>query len=149
MQPRTKFSLWYYIVVFAVILAVDSTLFSGAGVPQIAYSEFLARVETNQVERAVITQDEIYGAMKAPTPAGGAAAPSPSPATGAAKPLSVPGHQTPWRLDLSAWWQRMIASETRYREPVAEREAEAEAARGRQFTVIPLHDPKLVETLQA
>src|SRR5512147_1477134 len=126
MQPRTKFSLWYYLIVFAVILAVDSALFSGAGVPQIAYSEFLARVDRDQVERVVITQDEIYGAMKAPTPAAGAAAPSPSPATGAPKPLNVPGHQTPWRLDLSAWWQRLVASEAQYREAVAAREAEAE-----------------------
>jgi cell division protease FtsH len=148
MQARTKFSLWYYLIVFGVILAVDSALFSGAGGPQIAYSEFLARVDRDQVERVVITQDEIYGSMKAPTPVGGAAAPSPSPAASAPKALSVPGLQTPWRLDLRAWWQRMVASETQYRQAVAAREAEAEAARGRQFTVIPLPDAKLVETLQ-
>jgi cell division protease FtsH len=64
-------------------------------------------------------------------------------------PLSVPGKQTPWRLDVSAWWQRMVASEQQYRTAVAAREQQAEAQRARQFTVIPLQDPKLVETLQA
>jgi cell division protease FtsH len=143
MQPRTRFSVWYYITVFAVILALDSVLFSGAGVPQIAYSDFLARVEKDQVERVVITQDQIHGAMKAPdAPAGAAPAAAPT-------PLSVPGKQTPWRLELGAWWDRLAASEARYREAAAAREAAAVAARARQFTVIPLPDPKLLETLQA
>ena len=66
MQQRAKFSIWYYLTVFAVILAVDSVLFSGTTAPPIAYSEFLDRVTSNRVERVVITQDQIYGLMKAP-----------------------------------------------------------------------------------
>jgi cell division protease FtsH len=143
MQPRARFSIWYYLTVFVAILALDSVLFSGAGVPQIAYSDFLARVQSDQVARVVITQQEIYGAMKAPSPV-----PSPAAAT-APPPLSVPGKQTPWRLDLSGLWQRLVATETQYREAAAAREGQAAAERERQFTVIPLPDPKLVETLQA
>src|SRR5262245_26360980 len=141
MQPRTKFSIWYYLTVLAVILALDSMLFSGAGVQQIAYSDFLTRVENDQVERVVITQDEIYGAMKPPSPTPAAAAQAPT-------PLSVPGKQTPWRLDLGNWWQRVVKTESEYRAAAAAREADAVAARERQFTVIPLPDPKLVETLR-
>ena len=66
MQPRTRFSIWYYLTVLGVILALDSLLFSGPGVPQIAYSTFLDRVQKDQVERVVITQNQIYGVMKPP-----------------------------------------------------------------------------------
>src|SRR5215470_8768810 len=142
MQPRTKFSIGYYLAVFAVILLLDSFLFSGAGVPQIAYSDFLDRVQKDQVERVVITQDQIYGVSKAP-----AAAAAPAPA--AAAPLSVPGKETPWRINPASWWHRLVATESQYRDAVAAREAQAAAERARQFTVIPLPDPKLVETLQA
>src|SRR5215470_10562946 len=145
MQPRTKFSIGYYLAVFAVILALDSWLFSGTAVPQIAYSDFLDRVQKDQVERVVITQNEIYGVSKPPEAA--AAAPVPSPAV--PKPIAVPGKQTPWRADLSGWWQRWVASESQYRAAVAAREAQAAAERARQFTVIPLPNSHLLETLQA
>jgi cell division protease FtsH len=143
MQQRTKFSIWYYLIVLAVILALDSTFFSGPGVPQIAYSDFLERVQNDQVERVVITQDAIYGVARAP---GAPVAPQ---RTASPTPLSVPGKQTPWRLDLSGWWHRVVVSEQQYRAAMAAREQEADAERARQFTVIPLPDPKLVETLQA
>ncbi len=142
MQPRAKFSLWYYLTVLGVILALDSIFFSGASVPQIAYSEFLDRLQKDQIERVVITQNAIYGVMRAP------GAPATAPAAAAPTPLAVPGKQTPWRLDLAAWWRRLAASERQYREAAAARAAQAEAERERQFTVIPLDDPKLVETLQ-
>jgi cell division protease FtsH len=142
MQPRTRFSLWYYVTVLGIILALDSILFSGAGVPQIAYSDFLDRVQQDQVARVVITQDTIYGAMRSPDAPAASAAP-------AAAPLAVAGKHTPWRFDPAAWWRRLSASEEQYRAAIAAREADAAAARQRQFTVIPVADPKLVETLQA
>jgi cell division protease FtsH len=150
MPPRTRFSIWYYVTVFAVIVGVDSLLFSGPGVPHIAYSAFLARVEADRVARVVITQDQIYGIMKppdataassAPTPAADASAPPP--------PLKVPGKETPWRLDPAAWWQRLLATESQYRAAFTARETQADALRARHFMVVPLPDPKLVETLQA
>jgi hypothetical protein len=77
MQPRTRFSIWYYLTVLAVIVVVDSLLFSGPGVPQIAYSDFLARVQADRVARAVITQDQIYGVMKVPGATGASTQPAP------------------------------------------------------------------------
>jgi cell division protease FtsH len=145
MQPRTKFSVGYYLTVLAVILAVDAYLFSGPGVPQIPYSAFLDRVQRDTVGRAVITQNLIYGEMKPPEPA---PSPAPSPAASPA-PMKVPGTQTPWRLDLAGWWQRLAASEEVYRHALTTGRQAAAGDRERQFTVVPLPDPKLVETLQA
>ena len=91
MQKHTKFSLWYTVAVVGAMLALNTLLFSGSAVPQIAYSEFLARVTADQVERVVITQDTIYGIDKAPTR-------PPQPAPTPVDDRAAGDRQTPWRV---------------------------------------------------
>ena len=144
MQPRTKLSIWYYLAVLGAIFAFDSLLFSGPDVPQISYSEFLDRVQADQVERVIITPELIHGVMKGPA----ASATAPAPASEEAKPLPVPGKKTPWRLEPAALWDRLVASGDRYRAAIAAREAQTESERARQFSVVPLQDATLVADLQ-
>jgi len=138
MQGRTRFSLGYYLAVFAIIFALDSLLFSGHAVEEIPYSEFLDRVEGNRVERLVITQDKLYGLMKDPD--GGAGKDKAS----SGSKLETPARHTPWRLDLGAmrsWFQDTEARFESYRE-------KQKRERERHFSVTPLDDPRLVATLQ-
>src|SRR5262249_56072089 len=101
--------------------AVEGMVWSGPSKPAIGYSEFLDRVQNDQVERVVITDTQIYGVMKPPNaPAAPAAKPSPG---AVPTPLAVAGKQTPWRLDLSAWWHRLMATQERYRAATARRQA--------------------------
>ena len=138
MQGRTRFSLGYYLVVFAIIFAVDSLLFSGHAAEEVPYSTFLDRIDRDEVEKAVITQDKIYGYMKEP---GDAAKKS---AATAAKALEPPAVHTPWRLDLGAlrdWFRGTEEKLKSYRE-------RQKRERERHFTVTPLDDPGLIAALQ-
>jgi cell division protease FtsH len=154
MERRARFSLLYYLWVLGLILFIDSFIFGGPAVPDIPYSEFLDRVDRNEVATVVLSPEQIYGEMKAPagttasTPA--APAPEPSPATETAAPgktkiVTPPTHETPWRLDLGrvkAWFSGV-------KEQARREQQQREEAFKRQFTVTPVDDPYLVATLQA
>ncbi len=43
MEKRAKFSVWYYLVAFGVMLLMDSMFFSGYSVKEISYKEFRDR----------------------------------------------------------------------------------------------------------
>ncbi|MDX2166423.1 MAG: ATP-dependent zinc metalloprotease FtsH [Deltaproteobacteria bacterium] len=137
MQAQTKFSLWYTLGALAVVLLLDS-LVSRSGVPEIAYSEFLTKVEQDQVERVVITTATIYGISKDPN-APPKSAPAPTPAA-----IVAPSKTTPWRLPLDHLWQQF----TGMRERVAAAERAAKSERARSFTVVPLPDDRLIPLLQ-
>lgn len=134
MQNRTRFSLSYYIMLFAVIFFVDSLLFSGPSVKDIPYSEFIDRVTADKVESVVLVKNQITGLMKNPQPDG----------SEQAKVVKPPPKHTPWRLDWSAltgWFQG-------YEKKAEEAKRAKEEERKRHFTVIPVNDPQLVATLQ-
>ncbi|MEO8606192.1 MAG: ATP-dependent metallopeptidase FtsH/Yme1/Tma family protein, partial [bacterium] len=136
MQPQTKFSILYTLGVVAVILMLDSLLFSRSAVPEIPYSEFLTRVQQNQVERVVITQSTIYGITKDPK--------APPPAAPTPAVIPAPVKMTPWRVPLDHVWQQL----TGIREKAAAAEKQAASERARSFTVVPLPNDKLIEGLQ-
>jgi cell division protease FtsH len=179
MQPRARFTLTYYLWLFAILLLIDSLFFSGPAVPNIAYSDFLSRVSRGQVAKVVLTQSEIYGEMKPPhagAPAdepgagrtSGAAAPATAPPDGASSAPAAGAEPAAAGATAEAEGEERAtieppAKETPWRLKLerlrewwggmradAVREAqEREAKTKRQFTVTPVDDPTLVTTLQA
>ena len=167
MERRARFSIVYYLWVLGLILLIDAVFFPGPEVPEIPYSEFLERVAKNEVATVVLTPQQIYGETKpatdvaaadgaakaaasAPAPEPTVVAPHASPTAGAAhegheaKVIAAPEKKTPWRLDLSGlrtWF-------TGVKEKAQQQQREREETFKRQFTVVPLNDPGLVETLQ-
>ncbi|MBX3024872.1 ATP-dependent zinc metalloprotease FtsH [bacterium] len=136
MQQHTKFSLWYTVAVVGAMLLLNALLFSGPAVPRIPYSEFLSRVTTGKVERVVITTDTIYGIDRDPN--------APAPAKPVPATIEPPAKETPWRVPLDRFWRWV----TGMRQQAREAEARLRSERARSFTVVPLPDPKLIETLQ-
>jgi len=134
MQGRTRFSLGYYLFVFAAIFMLDSLLFSGPGVKEVPYSELLDRVQANEVEEVVITESKIYGVMKDPAKPGKKGEPD----------VEAPGEHTPWRFDLSAVSEWFSGTEEKLENYRKERRARLD----RNFTVIPVDDPGLIPLLQ-
>jgi cell division protease FtsH len=130
--PRVRFSLLYYLWGMALVLLLDSVIFSGQQPPPIAYSEFLHRVTSGQVASVVITSDHIYGEMK-PSPEAASSKPAP--------PASVPRARTPWRLRLERW-----LAPVQSRIETAEHAAAQEAQRS--FMVIPLRNDDLLKLLE-
>ncbi len=125
MEKRAKFSISYYLIVFATILLLDSLFFSGYSVKEISYKEFRDRLVAGKIQSVVIEDKKIYGLMKPPA--------SEKTAQGStSKEGFSPEHvQTPWRLKLKAMKE------------------EREKALKRQFFVTRLEDPKLLEDLQS
>lgn len=135
MNERARFSVVYYLWVFLLILFLESMFFSGASVKEIPYSEFLSRVEKNQVKAVVLTQDEIYGEMKGPDD---------KPDEKKSDAIEATETRTPWTFSWKGIKEWFVAREQEAKQLQAERKASIE----RQFTVIPLKDDTLVETLQ-
>lgn len=129
MEPRYKFSFGYFLMLFTLMLFLDSLFFSGPSVHDISYSKFRDLILAGKVQSVILEKDRIYGLEKAP-PAADTAALGNEPSEGKAgfKP-----HQkhTPWYLDFGR----------------IKREQEQEAQR--QFVVTPLQDPQLLQDLQA
>ncbi len=138
MNQRARFSVVYYLWVFLLILFLESMFFSGPSVKEIPYSEFLTRVGKGEVKAIVLTQDEIYGEMKGPDDDGEKKAGS------KADSIETSDTRTPWTLSWAALEGWFVAKKNEAKELQAERKAAIE----RQFTVIPLQDDDLVETLQ-
>jgi cell division protease FtsH len=121
MGKRTKFSLFYYLMILAMIVLLESTFFSGYSVQEISYKKFRDLLQADKIESVVLEQDKIYGTLK---PEGSSGAKSSAP------PVPKRKH-TPWRLKLQ------------------QLEEEKEEELKLQFTVIPLKDDKLIEDLQS
>lgn len=132
MEKRAKFSVWYYLIVFGVILLMDSILFSGTAVKEISYKEFRDQLADNKIESVVIKENQIYGLMKSLDSRG-----KPVEKKQGIKGESVltpQSRHTPWRL--------------KWKEFKKERADEIKRQK-LQFTVTRLDDNKLLEDLQA
>ena len=129
MEKRIKFSIFFYLLIFALIFAAQSLFFSGPGVEEISYKEFRDRIEAGKVETVVLTSDKIFGMMRTPDSAQTITAKDK--AAHEQHTVDVAQQKTPWRLR----WSEM--------------EKEHDEMVKRQFTVLPVNDDKLVELLQA
>ena len=132
MEGRARFSIAYYLVVFAVILAIQSFFFSGHAVEEIAYSDFLKRVDAGHVEEVVITPERLYGLMKSPAELAGGKQLD--------EKVQPPAKHTPWRMPGA---ETVVGWFDQAEERLAEQRAEAE----RHFTVVPVEDKALVDRL--
>ncbi|MFP6662113.1 MAG: ATP-dependent metallopeptidase FtsH/Yme1/Tma family protein, partial [Myxococcota bacterium] len=117
LSGRGGFSLAYYFLVFGTIFALNYWLFSGSGVTKVPYSTFLERVDAGRVKEVVITEDVIYGLLKAPKPE--KAAPG--------SRIDPPGEHTPWRLE----WDRLRARVAGFDAKLEAEQAKAVAERKR------------------
>jgi cell division protease FtsH len=147
MPRRTRFSLFYYLAVFAVITIVQSMFFSTPDVPEWSYSEFRSAIEADRVSEVVITPEIIYGRLKQPEKTPSAAASADAKADVSSESTSgamnVPTAQTPWHFDRLVGWFRNFGSELEHSEEA--RQAEAKL----YFNVLPLEDPSLLAVLQS
>jgi cell division protease FtsH len=129
MEPRYKFSFGYFLMLFTLMLFLDSLFFSGPAVHEIPYNKFRDMIQADKVQSVILEQDRIYGLEKAPP----AADISTSEIVSSKNRAGFAPHQkrTPWYLDFGG----------------IKREREQESQR--QFVVIPLQDPQLLPDLQA
>ncbi len=122
MEKKTKFSLWYYILVFLSIFLLQILLFSGSAVREISYKQFIDYVNQDKVESVVITQDKIYGLLKEDSTASTGKTRSASSHT-----IKEVPKRTPWSLKLEEYEEQLR----------------------REFRVVRLQDDKLLERLEA
>ena len=134
MDKRVRFSLAYYLWVFGLILLAQWTFFSSPAVEEIPYSEFLDRVRGDKVADVVITPEKLYGVMKGPEGQG----------THDHTTIEPPESETPWHVSWDGFKVWFAAEREAARQAVKQREEEIK----RQFTVTPVTDPTLVETLE-
>jgi cell division protease FtsH len=160
-EKRAKFSLWYFLFLLIGILILESIFFAHPKGREISYSRFLNLVNSDSVKSVVIETNKIYGLLKTnpdslkktkTTTASavkadslkkavnqktvGSAKDSISAAaassSAAVKKEETPQHShTPWRLLLGD-------EKNNYKQLVK-----------RQFTLVPLNDPHLLDVLQA
>lgn len=125
MEKRTKFSLWYYIIVFSTLLLLDIMLFSGSRIKEISYKTFLDDLRADKIEAVVLTPAKIYGRFKTPVDS--------SQSAGAAKEAESSKNikelkkNTPWRLKIDNYARQIK----------------------RQFWAVRVKDDKLIERLVA
>ena len=134
MDKRVRFSLAYYLWVFGLILLAQWTFFSSPAVEEIPYSEFLDRVRGDKVADVVIAPEKLYGVMKGPEGQG----------THDHTTIEPPESETPWHVSWDGFKVWFAAEREAARQAVKQREEEIK----RQFTVTPVADPTLVETLE-
>ncbi len=143
MIQRSKFSIGYYLIIFLLMLFLETMFFSGSAVKELPYSKFRDLIRENKVESVILESDRIYGLLKSEQASPQAATQtntarkragtekSPSPQ----KPAFTPHQkQTPWYLNFE---KNLAQSEKARRQEVQ-----------RQFTVVPLTDSTLLEDLQ-
>ncbi|MGA9177936.1 MAG: ATP-dependent zinc metalloprotease FtsH [Desulfobacterales bacterium] len=129
MENRNKFSLGYYLMIFALVLFLETIFFSGTAVKEIPYSKFKDLIRADKVQSVIIEPDRIYGLKKGPHAAG-----TPKTDSGASEePVNFTPHQkhTPWYLNFNKL------------------EGKRQKERDRQFVVVSLKDPKLLQDLQS
>jgi cell division protease FtsH len=126
MEKRSKFSIGYYLALFGLILLMETLFFSGPAVKEIAYSKFRDLLQQNKIEQVVIEPDKLYGLLK-----GSQNSEKPEAAEKKQTPITVPRKQTPWHLSFNQLSQ------------------EAKDQIKRQFIVVRLQDPNLIQDLQS
>ncbi len=134
MENRTRFSIFYYLIVFMAIFSIDSMLFGGSGVKKVPYSEFLDRVRADRVEEVVLTEDTLYGLLKSPE----------SEAAKGQPDVDPPGDHTPWRLN----WHSVKSFFGGYEKSFSDYTKKQTDKEALHFTVTPLDDPDLIPLLQ-
>ncbi len=127
MEKHTRFSIWYYIIVFSTILFLDYLLFSAPKVKEISYNQFRDWILQNKIKSVVLTQTKIYGVLKTSADT----LKKPEKESKSPQNIETPQKKTPWRLK----WGEM---QKKYKEQ-----------QKREFTVIRLKDNKLLDDLQA
>lgn len=140
---RTKFSIGYYLIVFLLILSIESIFLSGAEVRKLPYSKFRDLIGESKVQSVIIESDKIYGLLKPEQPPKGAGQSPPGAgkkgtagqdSTGAKSGFTPHRGQTPWYIDLN---NIFLKTEKTQKEEIQ-----------RQFSVVPLPDPTLLDDLQ-
>ncbi|MEJ2474805.1 MAG: ATP-dependent metallopeptidase FtsH/Yme1/Tma family protein, partial [Desulfobacterales bacterium] len=66
MEKRSKFSIRYYLILFAAILLMETLFFSGPAVKEMSYSKFRDLLQQDKIEQVVIEPHKIFGMLKAP-----------------------------------------------------------------------------------
>lgn len=64
MQKQYKFSIWYVLLGFWIVLIVHSLLVSAFAIKTIPYSEFLNLLKENKIIEVAIRADQIQGKLK-------------------------------------------------------------------------------------
>jgi cell division protease FtsH len=128
MEDRKKFSLGYYLMIFSLILFLETIFFSGTAVKEIPYSKFKDMIQADKVQSVIIEPDRIYGLKKKPH----VAAKPKTDTVASEEQANFTPHQkhTPWYLDFDK------LSGKRHQQ------------RDRQFMVVSLQDPQLLSDLQ-
>lgn len=65
MEKRQKFSIWYVLLGFWLVLILHDLIFSALAVKTIPYSEFLIALKEDRISEVAITANQIQGRMKA------------------------------------------------------------------------------------
>jgi cell division protease FtsH len=73
MKQQHKLSLGYYLLVFFLIILLESIFFSGAAVKEISYSRFRNLLAYNKIQSVIVETDRIFGLEKIPVDVGGSA----------------------------------------------------------------------------
>lgn len=132
MEKRSRFSLQYYVTLFVAILLMESLFFSGPAVKEMSYSKFRDLLQQDKIKQVVIETDKIFGELKeTPDKQNPKAADKPDKNDKSEAPVTVPRKKTPWHFDFGRTSQ---AAKDRIE---------------RQFTVVRLDDPSLLQDLQA
>ena len=66
MQKQYKFSIWYVLLGFWIVLIVHNLLVSAFAIKTIPYSEFLNLLKENKIIEVAIRADQIQGKLKEP-----------------------------------------------------------------------------------
>ncbi len=128
MEKRARFSVLYYLIFLAFIFIVESMFLSKKAIKEISYKEFRDMLEENRIESAVLDPEKIYGVIKE---ADSTRQKTEAPKSNQKSKGPIPEvKRTPWRLKLNKL------------------EDNQKELQKRQFTVIRLKDPKLIEDLQ-
>ncbi len=143
MIQRSKFSIGYYLIIFLLMLFLETMFFSGSAVKELPYNKFRDLIAENKIDSVILEPDKIYGLLKpeAVSPKGTVQTNSATQKTGTEKKAASPKpgftpqqKQTPWYLNFE---KNLAQSEKARRREIK-----------RQFTVVPLTDPTLQEDLQ-
>lgn len=123
MENKTKFSIWYYILAFLLLLFLQVLFFSSTQVPEISYKQFRDYLVAGKIERVVLTETKIFGELKSDSSAVGQPGETPKPVK---KPQLPEPTKTPWRL---GWFDKS-------------------QIHALQFVVTRVEDPNLIADLQ-
>jgi cell division protease FtsH len=142
MVQRSKFSISYYLTTFLLILLIENLFFSGSAVKELPYSTFRDLIGKNKIQSVIIESDKIYGLMKAEQASQKKAEQTSTQtknnneenSTSPPKTFTPHQKQTPWYLNFE---KKLSQTEQARREEIQ-----------RQFTVVPLADPTLLNDLQ-